>query len=76
MIIPIEQLPAETLTGIIDEYILRENVSLSDDDTSHEVKVSQVKKQLQQGSAVIVYSELHETVNILSSEQFKTGIEE
>ncbi|MFT6920917.1 MAG: hypothetical protein ACJA2G_003573, partial [Cognaticolwellia sp.] len=39
-----------------------EDVSLSD-------KITQVRQQLTQGSALLVYSELHETVNILPRDQ-------
>ena len=39
-------------------------------------QAGQVKKQLEQGSAVLVYSELHESINILPSDQFKVGMEE
>lgn len=76
MIIPLEQLPAGTLIAIIDEYILRENSELGNDESSHQTKVAQVKKQLEQGTAVVVYSELHESVNILPSDQFKANMEE
>lgn len=34
------------------------------------VKVDAVKTQLQQGKAVIVYSELHESVNIVMKNRF------
>lgn len=70
MIIPLEQLNAETLTAIIEEYILREGTDYGAIDASKNDKITQVKRQLEQGSAVLVYSELHESVNILPKEQF------
>jgi len=70
MIIPLEQINEEALTAIIEEFILREGTDYGVIDTSKVDKIAQVKLQLQQGSAVIVYSELHETVNILPREQF------
>tara|TARA_R110001583_G_scaffold38306_8_gene123825 strand:- start:2987 stop:3223 length:237 start_codon:yes stop_codon:yes gene_type:complete len=70
MIIPLEQLNKETLTAIIEEFILREGTDYGVIDASKADKIAQVKLQLQQGSAVIVYSELHESVNILPREQF------
>jgi len=76
MIIPLEQLSAETLLAIIEDFILREGTEYGVEDISKEAKIAQVKKQLQLGSAVLVYSELHESVNILPSEQFKEGSEE
>ncbi|TWX64827.1 YheU family protein [Colwellia demingiae] len=76
MIIPLDQLSHETLTAIIEGFILREGTEYGAEDVSKEAKISQVKKQLEQGSAVLVYSELHESINILPSEQFKAGMEE
>jgi uncharacterized protein len=76
MIIPLDQLPHETLIAIIEGFILREGTEYGAEDISKEAKISQVKKQLEQGSAVLVYSELHESINILPSDQFKPGMEE
>ena len=70
MIIPLEQINEETLTAIIEEFILREGTDYGVIDASKADKIAQVKLQLQQGSAVIVYSELHESVNILPRDQF------
>ncbi|MDX2368683.1 MAG: YheU family protein [Colwellia sp.] len=70
MIIPLEQINEETLTAIIEDFILREGTDYGVIDTSKADKIAQVKLQLQQGSAVIVYSELHESINILPREQF------
>lgn len=70
MIIPLEQINEETLTAIIEEFILREGTDYGVIDASKADKIAQVKLQLQQGSAVIVYSELYESVNILPRDQF------
>jgi uncharacterized protein YheU (UPF0270 family) len=70
MIIPLEQINAETLQAIVEEFILREGTDYGGIDTSKAEKIAQVKLQLQQGSAVIAYSELYESVNILPREQF------
>ncbi|MCP4986161.1 MAG: YheU family protein [Colwellia sp.] len=76
MIIPLDQISHETLSAIIEDFILREGTEYGAVDISKEDKIAQVKQQLDQGSAVLVYSELYETVNILPSEQFKEGMEE
>ena len=70
MIIPLEQINEDTLTAIIEEFILREGTDYGVIDASKADKIAQVNLQLQQGNAVIVYSELHESVNILPREQF------
>jgi uncharacterized protein YheU (UPF0270 family) len=76
MIIPFNDLNTETLFSIIKEFVLREGTEYGAEDVSIEKKVEQVKEQLTLGTAVLVYSELHETVNIIPTDQFKEGIEE
>ncbi len=76
MIIPTEQLSNETLTAIIEEFVLREGTEYGAQDVSLVDKIAQIKTQLAQGNVVLVYSELHETVNILPKEQFLSSPEE
>ena len=71
MIIPLDQVSDETLTAIIEDFILREGTEYGALDVSKSDKIAQVKQQLKLGSAVLVYSELHESVNILPKEQFQ-----
>ena len=71
MIIPISSLSAEILHNIIANYVLQEGTKYGLEDVTLEEKIAQVHQQLLNGSAVLVYSELHETVNILPAEQFK-----
>lgn len=71
MIIPISSLSAEILHNIIANYVLQEGTEYGLEDVTLEEKIAQVHQQLLNGSAVLVYSELHETVNILPAEQFK-----
>jgi hypothetical protein len=76
MIIPIEELSNDTLTAILEEFVLREGTEYGAEDVSLTQKIAQIKQQLTQGSVVLVYSELHETVNILPKEQFLETPEE
>lgn len=76
MIIPLEQLSNDTLTAIIEDFILREGTEYGAIDIDKETKIEQVKKQLEQGDALLVYSQLHETVNIIPKEQFKEELDE
>ncbi|MBA6293032.1 YheU family protein [Colwellia sp. MB3u-70] len=69
MIIPLEQLSTETLNAIIENFVLREGTEYGSEDVSLSDKITQVRQQLTQGSALLVYSELHETVNILPTDQ-------
>jgi uncharacterized protein YheU (UPF0270 family) len=70
MIIPYKDLEPDTLTGIIREFVLREGTEYGEADVSLSAKVADVKAQLANGSAFLVYSELHDTVNILPIDQF------
>lgn len=76
MIIPLEQLSDETLSAIIENFVLREGTEYGSEDVSLDAKITQVRKQLKQGTALLVYSELHETVNILPKDQFVEDSEE
>lgn len=76
MIIPFEQLSDETLSAIIENFVLREGTEYGTEDVALDAKITQVHMQLKQGTALLVYSELHETVNILPKDQFIEDAEE
>lgn len=71
MIIPFTDLSTETLDNLIEEFVLREGTEYGDHDIALTEKVIQVKQQLKSGEAVIVYSELHESVNIVPAAQLR-----
>ncbi|MBA5762724.1 YheU family protein [Vibrio sp. 404] len=70
MIVPWQGISAETLENLIREFVLREGTDYGDMEISLQDKVDQVKAQLASGEAVIVYSELHETVDIQLRQKF------
>lgn len=69
MIIPIQDLEHDTLLSIIEGFVLQEGTEYGDQDVSLEEKVQQVLTQLASGEAFLVYSELHESVNIVPKAQ-------
>ncbi|NMM41050.1 YheU family protein [Pseudoalteromonas arctica] len=71
MIIPHEQLDKDTLYNLIESYVLREGTDYGDVEYSMEAKVAQVKQQLHNGEAMLFFSELHESVTIISKGEFK-----
>ena len=75
MIIPLDSLQEETLNNIITEFVLTEGTEYGEQDIPLTEKIAQVKNQLAKGSALIVYSELHETVNIVPADKFNTASE-
>ena len=68
MIIPISELRADTLTAIIEQHVLTEGTDYGMREFSLDDKVAQVRRQLETGEAYVVYSELHETVNIVPAD--------
>ncbi|HEY2454276.1 MAG TPA: YheU family protein [Scandinavium sp.] len=70
MIIPWQDLAPETLDSLIESFVLREGTDYGEHERSLEDKVADVKQQLKRGDVVLVWSELHETVNIMPRNQF------
>lgn len=70
MIIPRRDLSPDTLDNLIESFVLREGTDYGEHERSLEQKVNDVKRQLKSGDVVLVWSELHETVNIMPRNAF------
>ncbi|MGF1699946.1 YheU family protein [Photobacterium makurazakiensis] len=64
MIIPWRDIDPDTLVNLIEHFVLREGTDYGEQELSMEQKVQRVRQQLDKGEAVIVFSELHESVDI------------
>lgn len=73
MIIPWQELDPDTLNNLLEHFVLQEGTEYGEQDVSLADKVDDVRKQLQQGSALLVYSELHESVNIVPREALSSA---
>ncbi|MDE1483622.1 YheU family protein [Xenorhabdus bovienii] len=71
MMIPWQQLAPETLLDLIESFVLREGTDYGEDEKTLEQKVQDVKRQLERGEVLLVWSELHETVNIMPKKMFR-----
>lgn len=71
LLIPYQELSADTLDGLIEAFVLREGTEYGEQDISLSDKVAQVKHQLQADQLVILYSELHESVDIITRQQWR-----
>jgi len=71
VIIPWQQLTPEALENLIESFVLREGTDYGEQERSLTQKVADVRRQLQSGEAVLVWSELHETVNIMPRGQLR-----
>ena len=69
MIIPLDCLDADTLTAIIEQFVLMEGTDYGEHSYTLAEKVAQVRAQLERGEANIVYSEKDESVTIVPAEQ-------
>ncbi|ANS84273.1 YheU family protein [Vibrio scophthalmi] len=70
MIVPWQQIAPETLESLLREFVLREGTDYGEIEISVQDKIDQVKQQLETGEAVIVFSELHETVDVQLRHKF------
>jgi uncharacterized protein YheU (UPF0270 family) len=70
MIIPYSDIDQDTLNNLIEYYVLREGTDYGEQEISLSEKVAAVKRQLKTNEVVIVYSELHETVNLMPKQLF------
>ncbi|KII77698.1 YheU family protein [Vibrio renipiscarius] len=70
MIVPWQQIAPDTLESLLREFVLREGTDYGEFEISVQDKIDQVKHQLETGEAVIVFSELHETVDIQLRQKF------
>jgi uncharacterized protein YheU (UPF0270 family) len=71
VIIPISEVSPDILKAIAESYVLREGTEYGAEDFSLEYKVEQVIQQLHAGDALLMYSELHESVDIITREQYQ-----
>lgn len=71
MIIPWQDVEPETLDNLIESFVLREGTDYGEQEKTLGEKTAEVKRQLQCGEAILVWSELHETVNIMPQRTFR-----
>jgi len=71
MMIPWQDIAPETLDNLIESFVLREGTDYGEQERSLAEKTADVKRQLENGEVLLVWSELHETVNIMPRDQFR-----
>ncbi|EHK90781.1 YheU family protein [Aggregatibacter actinomycetemcomitans] len=70
MIIPWQELAEETLVNIVESVILREGTDYGSHEKTFEQKKKALLNRIRQGNAVIVWSELHESIDIKDKTEF------
>ncbi len=71
MLIPWQQLAGDTLQRLIESFVLRDGTDYGEQEVALEDKVAAVLAQIKTGQVLIVYSELHESVDLISAAQFQ-----
>ncbi|WGE31411.1 MULTISPECIES: YheU family protein [Actinobacillus] len=70
MIIPWQELEPETLNNVLDSFILREGTDYGERELSLEEKRERLFAQLKADKVVIVWSELHQSLDIKDKKSF------
>jgi uncharacterized protein len=65
MFIPHQRLSAETLQGLIEDFVTHDGTDYGEIEVTLSVKVAQIKKQLDQGESVIIFNEKDESITII-----------
>ena len=68
IVIPSEQLSADALRGVIEEFITREGTDYGEVELSLAEKVEQVRSQLRKGLVLVVFDAVAESVTIMARE--------
>jgi len=73
MLIPYQQLDEITLNNLIEQYILREGTDYGLVEFSLQEKTQQILLQIKNGDIHIIYSELEESVTLISKQEFQAA---
>ena len=71
MIIPPDQLSAEALNGLVEEFITREGTDYGCQEMDLTTKVEQVRTQLDTNEVMIIFDTATESVNLMTTSQYK-----
>ncbi|WP_010322306.1 YheU family protein [Marinobacterium stanieri] len=71
MIIPWQEVSAETLDNLIQEFVSRDGTDYGEQEYSLADKVSQVRRALERGEAVLIFSEHTGLCNIVPADQVR-----
>lgn len=69
MIIPHQELSADALLGLIEAFIMREGTDYGFVESTMAEKIAQVRVQLDNGEAVILYDTADQSFNIVFTDQ-------
>jgi uncharacterized protein YheU (UPF0270 family) len=76
MLIPYQSIDNETLYNLIESFILREGTDYGEMEVSLNEKSEKVLLQIKNGEVLILYSELSESVTLITKQQFNAQLNE
>jgi uncharacterized protein len=65
IVVPHTELSADALRGVIESFVLREGTDYGERDVDFETKVAQVRRQLDDGEARILFDPDSESIHIV-----------
>ncbi|MDX1803624.1 MAG: YheU family protein [Alcanivorax sp.] len=71
MIVPWQELDAQTLTNLLEEFVTRDGTDYGNQEISTVNKVDQVRAQLRDARAQLVFDGATETVTVMTREQLR-----
>jgi len=71
-VVPLEALTAEALRGLVEEFVTRDGTDYGRVETTLEQKVAALMRQLERGTAVIVYDGERDSTTIVLAESLMT----
>lgn len=75
IIVPWKDMPPETLTNLIEEFVTRDGTDYGDQEIPTATKVEQVRNQLKREDAFVVFDEVTESVSVMGKEQAKEAMD-
>ena len=75
IIVPWKDLPPDTLTNLIEEFVTRDGTDYGDQEIPTATKVEQVRNQLKKQEAFVVFDEITESVSVMGKEQTRDVID-
>ena len=71
MIVPWQDIPAQTLTNLIEEFVTRDGTDYGEHEVSLSTRVEQVRRQLERKEAFVWFDEATESVGVVSGEALR-----
>lgn len=73
MEVPWRDIAPETLDALIEEFVTRDGTDYGEQEVPVARRVAQVRQLLQRGEVLVVFTELDESVNIVTREHWRAA---